>query len=293
MCFCMHESRSVVITGANGFVGRNVGMFLSKNGFQTIGLVRKGKTTNFGKAITSETLSENSLVPKIKGSDTLLHFIGQGRQTIDSDHNAVNASLTKNAVILCKKAKIKKIIYISGLGVDSSTTLGYFISKYKAEQEIIHSGLDYTIFRASYVIGSNDPLSMSLQQQMKKGQMIIPGSGNYRFQPIFIDDVSGVIIKSMVEKKFSNKIIDLVGPQIVSYNVFVREFLHGKKIRIRKIDFENAYHDALHNKGPFGVDDLSIMAGDYVGSHKKLASLARMKFTRYGKVLELERAKMV
>ncbi|MGI0062141.1 MAG: SDR family oxidoreductase, partial [Nitrosotalea sp.] len=211
-------SPSVVITGANGFVGRNVGMFLSRNGFSTIGLVRKGKTIPFGKAITTKTLSESSLASKIRGSGSMLHFIGQGKQTVDADYDSVNVSLAKNAVALCKKAKIKKIIYISGLGVEKSSTLGYFISKYKAEQEIIHSGLDYTIFRASYIIGRDDPLSRNLQQQMKKGQMIIPGSGNYRFQPIFIDDVSRVIIKALAGKKFSNKIIDLVGPQVVSYN---------------------------------------------------------------------------
>ena len=277
---------SVVITGANGFVGRNVGTFLSKNGFSTIGLVRKGKTISFGKAITTKTLSEPSLASKIRGSDALLHFIGQGKQTVDVDYGSVNVSLAKNAVALCKKAKIKKIIYISGLGVAKSSTLGYFISKYKAEQEIIQSGLDYTIFRASYIIGRDDPLSQNLQQQMKKGQMIIPGSGNYRFQPIFIDDISRVIVKALTGKKFSNKMIDLVGPQVVTYSTFVKEFLHGKKIKVKKIDFESAYHDALHNKGSFGVDDLGIMAGDYVGNHKKLASLVPMKFTKYSLVLE-------
>ena len=279
----MHQS--IVITGANGFVGRNVGMFLSKNGFQTISLVRKGQTVNFGKTMTSQTLSERSLVSKIRGSDALLHFIGRGIQTVNSDYDAINVGLTKNAVALCKKAKIKKIIYISGLGVDKHTTLGYFISKYKAEQEIIFSGLDYTIFRASYIIGHDDPLSKNLQLQTEKGMIIIPGSGNYRFQPIFIDDVSKVIAKSMMEKKFSRKIIDLVGPEIVSYNVFARKFSHGKG-KIKKIDFESAYHDAVHNKGLFGVDDLSIMVGDYIGNHKKLAGLARMKFTRYGEILE-------
>jgi uncharacterized protein YbjT (DUF2867 family) len=277
--------RSVVITGANGFVGRNVGMFLSKNGFQTISLVRKGKTVNFGKAITSETLSETNLVSKIRGADALLHFIGQGRQTVDLDYEKVNVCLTRNAIALCKKAKIKKIIYISGLGVDKSATLGYFISKYKAEQEITKSGLDYTILRASYMIGHDDPLSENLQHQMKKGEIIIPGSGNYRFQPIFIGDVSRVVAKSVMEKKFSRKIIDLVGPQMISYNVFVKSFSRGK-IKMKKIDFQGAYHDALHNKGPFSVDDLSIMVGDYIGNHKKLASLARMKFTRYETVLE-------
>ncbi len=277
---------SVVISGANGFVGRNVGMFLSKSGFQTIGLVRKGKTVNFGDIITTENLSEKNLASKIKGASAFLHFIGQGRQTVDSDYDTVNVSLARNAVALCKKAKIKKIIYISGLGVDKNTTLGYFISKYKAEQEIIHSGLDYTIFRASYIIGNDDPLSEDLEQQIKKGQMVIPGSGNYRFQPIFVYDVADVVIQSVTGKKFSNKIIDLVGPQIVSYNDFVKKFLHGKKIKIKKMDFETVYHDALHNKGPFGVDDLSIMAGDYIGDHKKLASLSKMRFTRYDEVLQ-------
>jgi hypothetical protein len=33
----------------------------------------------------------------------------------------------------------------------------------------------------------------------------------------------------------------------------------GKKIKIRKIDFETTYCDALQNKGSFGLDDLSIM----------------------------------
>ncbi len=285
-------NQSVVITGANGFVGRNVGMFLSRNGFSTIGLVRKGRTVPFGKTITTDTLSEPSLASKVKSSGALLHFIGQGKQTVDSEYGSVNVSLAKNAVALCKKAKLKKIIYISGLGVDKSSTLGYFISKYKAEQEIIRSGLDYTIFRASYIIGRDDPLSKNLQQQMKKGQMIIPGSGNYRFQPIFVDDVSRVIIKAMSDKKFSNKIIDLVGPEVVSYGTFVKKFLHGKKIKVKKIDFESVYHDALHNKSLFGVDDLSIMAGDYVGNHKKLASLVSVKFTKYEEILQLDSVKI-
>jgi NADH dehydrogenase len=284
----MHYN-SVVITGANGFVGKKIGEFLSKNGFQVVSIVRNGKkkTINFGQVVTTKTFSENNLVSKIKGFDVLLHFIGQGKQTVNSDYEQVNVSLTKNMINLCKKAKIKKIIYISGLGTNEYTTLGYFISKYKAEQEIIHSGLDYTIFRASYIIGKyDDPLSKNLLAQMKKSKIIIPGSGNYRFQPIFIDDVAKVVLKSITENMFLNKILDLVGPQIISYNTFVRKFIGGKKIKIKKIDFELAYHDALHNKGVFGVDDLSIMIGDYVGNYRKLAGLSKMKFIRYDEVLK-------
>lgn len=277
-------NRTVIITGANGFVGKNVGKILSQNGFKVTGIVRKGRIT-FGRTILSKELSESNLSQKIKEADALLHFIGKGEQTVESDYQKINVDLTRNAILLCKQSGIKKIVYISGLGVNSKTTLGYFISKYKAEQEIIHSGLDYTIFRSSYIIGTDDALSQNLQEQIKKGIIMIPGSGNYRIQPIFIGDVAKIIIKSITSKSFSNKILDLVGPQTVRYSQFVKDFV-GRGTRIKKIDFEEAFHDALHNNGYFGIDDLSILVGDYIGDHKKLETLAKMRFTRYKEVLK-------
>ena len=284
----MERLKQVVITGANGFVGRNVGKFLSKNGFNIIPIVRKNRkrSITFGKAIVSKNLLEDHLLLEIKNSGALLHFIGQGRQTVDSEYEKINVNTTRNAIQLCKKASIKKIVYISGLGVDKKSTLGYFISKYKAEQEIIKSGLDYTILRASHIMGKADPLSKTLNSQIRRGMIIIAGSGNYRIQPIFVEDVAKVIMKSINEKKFFKKILDLVGAQTVTYNHFVKDFVQGRKIRIKNIDFENAYRDALHNKGQFGVDDLSILAGDYVGDHKKLKRISGIKFRIYKDVLE-------
>ena len=284
----MERLKRVVITGANGFVGRNVGKFLSKNGFNVIPIVRKNRkrSITFGKAIVSKNLLEDHLLSEIKNSGTLLHFIGQGRQTVDSEYEKINVDTTRNVIQLCRKASIKKIVYISGLGVDKKSTLGYFISKYKAEQEIIKSGLDYTILRASHIIGKDDPLSKTLNSQIRRGMIIIAGSGNYRIQPIFVEDVAKVVLKSISERKFFKKILDLVGAQTVTYNHFVKDFVQGRKIRIRNIDFENAYRDALHNKGPFGVDDLSILVGDYVGDHKKLRRISGIKFRLYKDVLE-------
>ena len=279
----------VAMTGANGFVGKNVGKTLAKKGISVIGIVRKGKESsiNFGTVLSSKDLSENYLTSRLQECSALLHFIGKGRQTVDSDYKKVNVGLTKNAINLCKKAKIKKIIYISGLGVSKATTFGYFISKFHAEQEIINSGLDYTIFRASYIIGKNDPLSCLLFKQIKKGTIIIPGSGRYRLQPIFVGDVAEVIFKSLTQQKFSNKIIDLVGPKIITFNNYIRDFLHGKKISIKNIDLEEAYHTALHNpKSNFGIDDLNILIGDYIGNHKKLKSMSGIEFKTHKEFLE-------
>jgi uncharacterized protein YbjT (DUF2867 family) len=283
------NSLKVALTGANGFVGKNIGKALAKKGISVVGIVRKGKESsiNFVDVIISKDLSENYLVSKLYGCSVLLHFIGKGKQTVDSDYQKVNVSLTKNAIKLCKKAKIKKIIYISGLGVSKDTTFGYFISKFQAEQEIINSGLDYTIFRASYIIGKDDPLSRLLFRQMKKGTIMVPGSGRYRLQPIFVGDVAEVVFQSLTQKKFSNKIIDLVGPKTITFNDYVRDFLQGKKTLIKNINLEDAYHTALNSpKTNFGIDDLNILIGDYVGNHKKLKSMSGIEFRTHKVVLE-------
>ena len=279
----------IAISGANGFVGKSVGQFLAKNGFDIIGIVRRGKkrAVNFGQAVISEDLTENDLTIQVRGSIAFLHFIGIGKQTAESDYEKVNVGLTRNAIRLCKKSHIKKIIFISGLGVNKKSTTGYFISKFKAEQLIIKSGLDYTIFRPSYIIGENDPLSNMLMKQIRDNQITIPGSGNYRVQPILVSDVARIMMKAIFEKKFSRKIIDLVGPQTVTYNHFIKDLVGKRRIKIRNVDFEQAYHDALRGKNDqFGVDDLSILVGDYVGNHKRLAKISQMEFTKYDKILK-------
>jgi len=279
----------IAISGASGFVGKSVGQFLAKNGFDIIGIVRRGKkrAVNFGQAVISEDLTENDLTIQVRGSIAFLHFIGIGKQTAESDYEKVNVGLTRNAIRLCKKAHIKKILFISGLGVNEKSTSGYFISKFKAEQLIIKSGLDYTIFRPSYIIGENDPLSNILIKQIRNNQITIPGSGNYRVQPILVSDVARIVMKAIFEKKLSRKIIDLVGPQTVTYNHFIKDLIGKRRIKIRNIDFEQAFHDALCGKNDqFGVDDLSILVGDYIGNHKRLAKISQMKFTKYDEILK-------
>jgi NADH dehydrogenase len=122
---------------------------------------------------------------------------------------------------------------------------------------------------------------------MKKGVIMVPGSGRYRLQPIFVGDVAEVVLQSIIQKKFSNKIIDLVGPKTISFNNYVRDFLQGKKIAIKNINLEDAYHTALNNpKTDFGIDDLNILVGDYVGNHKKLKNMSRIKFKTHKAVLK-------
>ena len=272
------EISAITITGANGFVAKNLRKFLSKNHIKVIAIARKTFQKHHTEtAVYSKTLLEKGLQNKLRNCDALVHLIGIGKQSFKYNFED-NIELTKNMIKTCKKSGIKKIIYISGLGVTKNSTSDYFISKYKAEQEIINSGVNYTIFRPSYIIGKKDYLSKFILKQIKKGIVIIPGSGKYHLQPIFVEDVAKIIVESIYEKKFSNKILDLVGPEIIKFEDFVRYFVKNKKTRIQKINLESIYHDALHNpKSIYDLDSLNLLIGDYTGNLKQLQKISNVK----------------
>jgi NADH dehydrogenase len=272
----------IAVTGTNGFVGTNLRKFLSSKKIPTVCLARKKhKHFRYEKTVIFSDLADKNLAKKLAGCSALVHLIGTGAQTVDVDYQLVNVDQTRKAIQLCKKSKIKKIVYISGLGVNNATTFGYFISKLKAERLIIRSGLDYTILRASYIVGRNDPLTKNLLKQARRGYITISGSGSYRLQPISVEDVSKIIFQCATDKKLSNQIVDLVGPKTITFERFVRQFARAKNVKIQKISLENAYSVAIRNpkRAVYGLDDLNILLGDYTSSHKKLEKLCGFKLT--------------
>jgi NADH dehydrogenase len=276
----MVKLSKIVVTGASGFIAKNLRKYLSEKNIDLISISRNDfKKFKSESRIISKNYDEKKLLQLIKNSDVLIHLVGIGQQSVNSDYNMINTEFTQHIVNLSKKANIQKIVYLSGLGVSTKTTLGYFISKYNAENFIINSGLDYTIFRPSYIVGTDDMFTKYLKRQIKNGEINIPGSGTYSIQPIHISDVVKIIFESTLQPKFKNKIIDLVGPDFITFEKYVKLFSKGTKTSIKKIKLEDAYHDAITNpKSDFGVDDLNILIGNFKGNHEKLKKITNMKF---------------
>ena len=276
----MVKSHQIVITGASGFVAKNLRKYLSEKNIKLISISRNDfKQFKNELKIVSKNYDEKSLLPKIQNSDAIIHLVGTGKQSINTDYNVVNVEFTKHIVNLSKKAKISKFVFTSGLGVSANTSSGYFISKHKAERLIVNSGLNYTIFRPSYIVGKDDLFTKYLKKQIKKGKIEIPGSGTYSIQPIHINDVVKILLQSVLQTKFKNKIIDLVGPDYITFEQYVKLFSKGTKTSIKKMNLEDVYHTAITNtKSDFGVDDLNILIGSFKGNYNKLRKITEMKF---------------
>ena len=281
----MVSSHKIAISGANGFVAKNLRKFLSEKNIPVVCFARKNfKSYKNESKVISSTYSEKTLLSKLKNCTTFIHLVGIGRQKNECDYTSTNLDLTKKIINTCKKSHIKKIIFISGLGTSSNSTSDYFISKYRAEQEIINSKLNYTVFRPSYILGKDDYLTKSLQKQIRQGKIILPGTGNFLIQPIHINDVCEILYQSVILEQFSNRIIDLVGPETISYKKFISQ-LNFKQIK--KISLQDAYHQAIRNPNYiFGIDDLNILVGNFIGDFKKLKKLSKIRFSKYQDALK-------
>ena len=92
----MVKDIQVVVTGASGFVARNIRKYLSDNNVKLISISRKDfkKFKNETKIIT-KNYDEKTILLKLKNSDALIHLVGIGKQTIYNDYNLINTELTK------------------------------------------------------------------------------------------------------------------------------------------------------------------------------------------------------
>ena len=257
----------IAISGTTGFVGKNLENFFTQNNVKY-------------KTISRLEFRKNKL-SLISDCNCFVHLVGIGIETEKESFEEVNIELTKKIVDVCKRSKIKKIIYFSGLGVSSKSTSDYFISKFKAERLIIKSGLDYTIFRPSYIIGQDDYLTTNIQKQIKQKKILIPGSGKYIIQPISINDVCKIIHLASNSKIFSKKIIDLVGPEKIQFKQFLENSTSDYNLTIEKIPVKKAYYNALSDqKFAYGNEDLNILLGNFQGNYKRLQKLSGIKFTK-------------
>lgn len=261
----------VFVTGASGFVARNIRRALVDDGFEVVSASRRSFEA-FGDeiALTTADYTGDGIPEHIGGFDAAIHLVGSGRQTYQSQYRTANLDVTDNVIRLCQRAGVRRIIYLSGLGVSPDATLCYFISKYQAEQAIIGSGLEYAIFRPSYIIGKDDYLTRNLARQASDGSVVVPGSGRYAIQPISIDDVVRVLERAVSAESLRNSILDMVGPQPITFREYVEAFA-GRDVSVSYMDMESAYREAILSKDPrYDVDDLNILVAGFVGDHDGL-----------------------
>lgn len=276
----------VFVTGASGFVARNIRKALAEAGHRVVSASRSGFDA-FGDERTLAVARYGDVSPReLAGLDAAMHLAGSGGQTAENRYRGANLDATREVVELCRSAGMRRIIYLSGLGASPRSTTDYFISKYAAERTVAGSGMEYVVFRPSYIVGRDDHLTRTLRGQAREGAVIVPGSGGYVIQPISIHDVSHILVDAVDSRAMRNRTLDMVGPSIISFLDYVRMFV-GTKSPITHMKLEEAYRRAILGLDPpYGVDDLNIMVAGFTGDHRELSRRTTITFRTIPQMLD-------
>ncbi len=200
----------LLITGATGFVGKHLLKALSKHEINI--LTRKEIS---GKNVFSGSLFEKEILLKASEVDIVIHLAG----TADGDVFKVNYEGTKNLIDACVQNNVRKFIFVSSY--DAVLNTDYGKSKLKAEEYLKSSGLNYIIFRPTVIYGKDNKKDIGkLIALAKLGIVPVPGDGNFKLQPLFVEDFVSIIVKS-IESKHKNKIYSIGGGDALTFNEMV------------------------------------------------------------------------
>lgn len=228
----------ILITGATGFVGRNLIKRLS-NTSKVRCLIRKD--INLGEnvhSIKGDLLNIKSLEEATKDIDTVIHSAAIIKSNKKEEFKKVNVKGTKNLVNACVKNGVKRFIHISSCDVILRNKHDYAYSKLEAEKFVKNSGLDYFIIRPTVIYGKDDKENLGILFNIIKKYPFAPvmGKGNYQLQPVYIEDVINIIFKCLNSKKI-NKTYFVAGPKALTFNEIIDEASKVLSKKIIKIHF--------------------------------------------------------
>ena len=221
----------ILVTGGTGFVGGHVLKALQTAGRPVRCLVRDSSTASLrSELIQGDMADAASLKRAVEGVDTVVHLVAI-RQGKKEQFERIMAQGTRDLLAASKDAGVGRFILMSALGTseESKDLVPYYGAKWEMEQAVEGAGIPYVIFRPSFVFERDGGILPTFAKLARFAPVTpITGSGVQRIQPIWAGDVGAYFDEAIGLDAATNRIFELGGPDVVSWNEFWERL---KKVR--------------------------------------------------------------
>src|SRR3989449_4986510 len=224
-----------VVTGAFSYTVRYIAERLLALGQPVRTLTRHPPSRSDGgiEVAPLDFADRDGLASALRGATTLYntYWVRFPRGRVTFEQAVANSERLIEAAVA---AGVRRIVHISVTNAEATSSLPYFKGKGLVEEAIKRSGLSYAIIRPTLIFGQEDILLNNIAWFLRRLPAFgIPGNGDYRVQPVFVEDVADLAV--FAASQTENLVMDAVGPEIYTFDALVRALAEAVGSRARVV----------------------------------------------------------
>jgi len=228
----------ILLTGANGYIGKRILPLLIEQGHEVICCVRDKnrfpKEEIYKHANISlfeiDFLKEVSFNNQLENIDVAYYLI-HSMSDQSSHFEKLEELSAKNFVELIKLTHASQIIYLGGI-TNVKTLSKHLASRKKVEEILRTSGIPVTALKAGIIVGSGSSSFEIIRDITEKlPVMIAPKWLNTKTQPIAIRNVLEYLTGVLLKKETYNQSYDIGGPDILTYKQMLLQFAEVRGLK--------------------------------------------------------------
>lgn len=201
---------NILLTGASGFIGRNLAAALGASG-HTLRLVSRRHGHDFRDLTDSADWR-----PLLEGIDAVINSVGIIGETPRQDFATLHTAAPVALFRACAQAGVRRVVQISALGADHTAFSAYHLSKRAADEALRALDLDSFVLRPSLIYGRGGGSAELFLRLAALPWLPVIGDGQQQLQPVHIGDVVATVLRALSAMPASRP-LDIVGTETLSF----------------------------------------------------------------------------
>jgi uncharacterized protein YbjT (DUF2867 family) len=226
----------ILLTGANGYIGKRLLPTLLEHGHEVIAAVRNRQRLQIPKHVAQKVqiievdLLKRETLEEIPRDIEIAFYLAHSMSREKHNFADLEKLCAQNFVQRISKTQVKQIIYLSGL-LNEESLSPHLLSRKNVEDTLKTSNVPVTTFRAGIIIGAGSASFEIIRDLVEKLPiMVAPKWISHLCQPIAIYDVIDYLTQAIDHKELFGKTFDIGGPDILSYKEMLLGFAKIRKL---------------------------------------------------------------
>jgi uncharacterized protein YbjT (DUF2867 family)/membrane protease YdiL (CAAX protease family) len=225
----------VAVAGGSGFIGRHVVEALRARGHEVRVIARGRRGTPLGAELFACDLARADLpADALCGCDAAVNLAGIKREQGAQTFEAVHVGATRRLIAAARAAGLRRLVHVSVVCARPDAASSYHETKWRAEQAVRESALDFTILRPAVVYGPGDDMVTHLVRMVRFAPVFpVVGRGDSVLQPVDVRDVAEAVAAALDRPRSVGGTYDVVGPERRTLREVVRTVADGVGLSLR------------------------------------------------------------